>query len=263
MGHILPIKGVAILAMLALALLVGCHHGEGEDKVGADTENVPAEGSFVLQGTLRAPKLHNERAVFRVQLVKGDRTGERHQEGSVHPEAWIQAVRNGQGFEFDGLTSGDYTLVATREGYTEVLAKVSMGWWQVYLKDIIMYPVEDDGEEFRILDEEGKEKKCIELIPFSTQSIIFYLYNATASDMSYNLSHYMSSGSNVRSFIINGKVERVYSDWIKEINPRSGVLSPNILQPIEIRIDPTIYLVNGHSKCNILVNHRGVLELSF
>ena len=81
--------------------------------------------------------------------------------------------------------------------------------------------------------------------------------------MSYNLNYYMTEGYNMRSFIINGKIECIYTTWIEDINQKSGELPPNTLHPIEVQIDPSVYLVNAHSKCKILVNNHTGLELSF
>lgn len=263
MGFILRLKKYFV-GILVFALCVACEHKELIDENRIITEEISEEGSFVVTGVLYALKMHNEFAVFRVQLVKGDVTNETSAEDLVYQDAPVLAIKNSQSFEFGGLTKGVYTIIVTRDGYETVREKIQIGWMPLYYKNIIMNPIPSAGaDDIQVLNEEGKEISSIEVIPYATSSVSFYLYNGTESNMSYNLTYYMTSGYNMRSFIINGKIERVNTNWISGINEQSGMLPPNTLRPIEVLIDSNVYLINEHSKCKILINYSNAVELSF
>lgn len=235
-----------------------------------DNEEIPeiADANLSLTGIVANLNPDDQKASsFKLQLIKGDIYLESFNENYTHPNAQVFVTeKDKSSFEFNNLQEGKYTLVATKRGY-----EISSGTIEIkkYVSNITTVKMEkDDNSGFtgkiQILNEDGKDLSAtVKIQRYTTISIFFYLFNGKGTDEQYNIISRHSEGYLAHYFIINGASTLVESNWIKEIKPRSGTLKPNEIKLIEVVIDPFIYLLKEHSKCDIEINRDLKIELSY
>ena len=259
----LKMKKYWLLIMLFIAF--SCKKNElNEENIDLPS---PTEYCLSLSGTITNSNLDDLGAsAFKLQLIKGEVSLTGFDENYTHPNAQVFVTeKNSNSFEFNNLQEGKYTIIATKKGYKisgeiiDILKNASNG---------TTVRMEKGGSsgftgKMQILNEDGNDLSEIEIYPNRTISVFFYLYNGKGTDESYNINHRHYEGYLGQSFIINGEIEHIYSNWIKEIKPRNGILVPNEIKLIEVVIDPFVYLLKEHSKCEIGINGDLKIELSY
>jgi hypothetical protein len=235
-----------------------------EDVPNKEEEPLPQMYSLSLSGTVTSSNWDDLGASsFKLQLIKGDVSLVSFDENYTHPNAQIFVTeKNKNSFEFNNLQEGKYTLVATKSGY-----KVSGKMIEIKQNapNVTTVNMEKSGitEKIQILNEDGDNLSEINIYRYTTTSVFFYLYNGKGTNESYSISHRHYEGYLAHYFIIDGRSTLVESNWIKEIKPRNGTLKPNEIKLIEVVIDPFLYLLKEHSKCDIGINGELKVELSY
>jgi hypothetical protein len=235
-----------------------------------DTEEKPsdiADEKLSLSGTITNSNLVDMGAsAFKIQLIKGAINLTSFDDSYTYPNAQVFVTeKNKNNFEFSNLQEGEYTLVATKRGYKTSGEPVEV---KKNMPNVTSIKMEKGGSsgftgKIQILSEDGKDLSEIKINRNNTISIFFYLYNGKGTNESYSISYRHYEGYLGKSFIIDSKVEQLYSEWIKEIKPRSETLKPNEIQLVEVVIDPVVYLLKEHSKCDIEINRELKIELSY
>jgi hypothetical protein len=225
------------------------------------------DANLSLSGTVTNLNWDDTKASsFKLQLIKGDVNSDSFTENYTHPNAQVFVTeKNNNSFEFDNLQEGKYTLIATKRGY-----KISREMIEVKKNapNIVTVKMEKGSSlgftgKIQILSEDGKDLSAIKIQRYTTISVFFYLFNGKGSDEQYNITSRHSEGYLAHYFIVNGKSTLVESNWTKEIKPRSGTIKPNEIKLIEVVIDPFVYLLKEHSKCDIEINRDLKIELSY
>ncbi len=202
---------------------------------------------------------------FKLQLVRGEIDATDFDENDCHPEAQVFITGKGKSdFEFTGLQEGKYTLFVSKNGYKSHVKTVLLRRYiSIPLRIIMEKGDAGFSDKIQILDEEGNDLSEIRINRNSTMSVYFYLYNGKGVRESYHIRHIHNDGYLGKSFIIDGEIVHLYSNWVKEIKPSSGTLDPNEITLIEAVIDPLVYLLKEHSGCNIYINEDLRLKLSY
>lgn len=253
-----------MLLILSLFVILSCKKDEvTENGSGSDTN----EYNLSLSGTIINSNLEDlDASSFKLQLIKGEVSVVSFDNDSTFPDAQVFVTEKGNNsFEFNNLQEGEYTLITTKSGYeiSENLIEIKKN-----IENTISIEMEKGNSsgisgKIQILDENGNDLSTISINPNSTISVFFYLYNGTASDKSYNIYYSHNEGYLGKSFIINGQIEHLYSDWITDINPSTGIIEPNGIHLIEVSIDPIVYLLREHSECNVIINNELEIELAY
>lgn len=249
--------------ILVLLAEIACQKDEIQQE--GDVEEAVEEGDLSLSGKIINGNVHEfGGSAFKLQLIKGDVDVTDFDENYNHPEAQIFITEKGNlSFEFTGLQEGKYTLWVTKRGYKSSVRVVELKRKASFPISILMekgYVGFTGGVQ--ILDEEGNDLSEIRVNRNSTLSVFFYLYNGKGTTDSFNFRYCSNEGYLGKSFIVNGEIVHLYSDWIKEIKPCKGILKPNEIALIEVVIDPLVYVLREHSSCHVHISIDVGLELN-
>jgi hypothetical protein len=251
------------ILILVLFAVISCQ----KDEIPKEEEHTNTkEYNLSLSGSLTNSNVADLGASsFKLQLIKGEISLTDFDENNSHPNAQVFITeKNKNSFEFNNLQEAKYTLFASKRGY-----KVSRELIEILQNEpnVTSIRMEKGSSGFtgklQILSEDGNDLSEIKINRNSTISVFFYLYNGKGTNESFGISHLHNEGYLGKSFIINDKIEHLYSDWIKEIKPRSGILEPNEIKLIEVVIDPIVYLLKEHSSCNVSINYDFGFSLSY
>jgi len=241
-------------------------NGEKDD----DEVEVPGivDTSLSLSGSIQNLNWDDLGAsAFKVQLIEGevDFASFIDNYTYTHPNAQVFVTErsNNNNFEFNHLREGMYSLIVSKRGY-----RASSGLIEIQRNNPNMVRVRMERDEnsgftgrLQILGEDGNDLSEIRINRNSTLSVFFYLFNGTGSNQAYSITSRHNEGWLMGNFIIDGRVQTLQSNWVKEIKPRGGTLRPNEIQLIEVVICPVVYLLREHSRCDILINWNQDLRI--
>lgn len=244
--------------ILMLFVAAACQKDEVQEEERAE------ESDLFLKGSVANTNIYElGGSAFKVQLIKGEIDVTGFDESYSHPEAQIFITEKGcLDFEFNGLQEGKYTLWVTKRGYKSFVKVIELN--RRFLIPVLAMMEKGDGgltDGMQILDENGKEISEMRIDRY-TASVFFYLYNGKGTCELYNIQN-LHKDNLERNVIIDGECVHLYSNWLKEIKPCSGLLNPNEIILIELVVDPLTYLLKKHSDCNIYINLKLRLNLSY
>lgn len=249
--------------ILILFVVIACQKDEIQEE--RNTEEVTEEGDLSLSGKIINGNVYEfGGSAFKLQLIRGDVDVTAFNESYNYPEAQIFITEKGNlNFEFNGLQEGMYTLWVTKKRFKSRVHVVNLRRRTPVPVSILMekgYTGFTGGVQ--ILDEEGNDLSEIRVNRNSTMSVFFYLYNGKGTKDSFDFKYWSNEGYVGKSFIVDGEIVHLYSDWIKEIKPCKGILKPNEIRLIEVVIDPLVYVLREHSSCHVHINIDTGLEFN-
>lgn len=272
---LIMIKKNCIYIAILMFLITSCKKDDIQEPVIVeDSENLTLNGaiSVINANDMRA-------SAFKVQLIEGQTNQSLYNDDYTWPNAQVFFTESkvqvegstvtipfeNNGFQFKNLKEQTYTLRITKKGYKAVNRIINVRKDNLYPISISMKVDENAGftGKLQLLDENGENLSSSITFHRNTVSIFFYLFNGTGTIQGWNI-NCIPDGYIGKSFIINGEIVHLYSNWVEEIKPsKSGSLKPNEIKLIEVVIDPLVYTIKEHSGCRLSIGYEHNLYLAY
>lgn len=245
---------ISICLVLEAILVSTCSLEEQAEDIPDDS----CEEKVTLSGTITSPY---STSAYQVLLIKGIVDSTSLQKANYQwDDAQVFVTGKDNRYEFKNLPAGTYTLCVTKSRYKPNISSFTLSKNYLYPHSVFM---QRDGhtQKIEILNDDGENVSEIEFRR-NTFSVYFYLFNPSANPVNYSI-YALPEGYIGKSIIIDGKVVHLYSPWVQEIKFPSKVMAPYEITLVEVVIDPLLYAIKDHSRCQLIINYDSKVTLSY